>query len=215
MPIFQRMLSLMLKPWMILMAIAMIAFAYFYLDKDITLYCYNHALIEKFPGLQIITLLGSVKLALILLPIIALISFYGLHKKSLAFKAWVLWGMVLFPGIINLFLKIAIGRVRPIGLIENQEFGFYGLGFENKFQSFPSGNTQTITGLMIGLLIFYPKYYYWYFSAIFLVAASRVLLTFHYLSDVLATFYLVILELGLLFFLLKKKYPNIYEKICK
>jgi membrane-associated phospholipid phosphatase len=215
MPIFQRMLSLMLKPWAIIMAIVFIALAYFYLDKDIALYCHNHILHERLPILKFITLFGNIRFFLVALPIFALISSYILHKKPLALKAWMLWVMVLFPGIINFILKIAIGRARPIGLIENKLFGFYGPGFEHKFQSFPSGNTETITSLMIGFLILYPKYYYWYFAAIFLVAASRVLLTFHYLSDVLATFYLVVLELGLLFFIVKKKYPNIYGTVFK
>lgn len=89
-------------------------------------------------------------------------------------------------GLINLLIKWAAGRHRPINLFEKKMFGFdfFAVGYE--MNSFPSGHALTAFALATAVSFLFPRWRIPAFAAASIIAFSRVMLTSHYLSDVLA-----------------------------
>jgi membrane-associated phospholipid phosphatase len=84
-------------------------------------------------------------------------------------------------------LKVLCGRARPVLWFTEKKFGFFGFHFANEYWSFPSGHTTTFISVALGLSIFFPKYWKVFLLIGVLFSLTRVILTEHYLSDVLAT----------------------------
>ena len=89
-------------------------------------------------------------------------------------------------GIVLHLIKWIAGRHRPIDLFNHGYFGFnfFGIGYE--LTSFPSGHAQTVFTLATAVTILFPR---WGIPAFLIAAAvglSRIILTAHYLSDVIA-----------------------------
>ncbi|MBS0604116.1 MAG: phosphatase PAP2 family protein [Verrucomicrobia bacterium] len=83
-------------------------------------------------------------------------------------------------------IKCLLGRARPELLFSNGVFGFTFFSLANAFKSFPSGHACTIGAICGAFACFYPKRpLLWMILALGL-AQSRVVLTFHYLSDIVA-----------------------------
>ena len=101
--------------------------------------------------------------------------------------------------VVNLVLKIVFSRARPDLLFSQQWYGFYGFKFSAPFWSFPSGHATTIMGFVFALCALWPKYRYLFLLYGVLIALSRVVLTHHYLSDVMVASYLALVEVGLLY----------------
>lgn len=215
MSIYYKYFGFMFKPLFVVLYFFLSIFSYFYLDKSISLYFHELHLNENLVILTWITNLGMSKLYLAGLPLLAIIFYYIFHKKKLSLKFGVLWFLVFYPTVVAGVLKNLLGRARPVLLFDKNEFGFYGWHLEGIFHSFPSGHTTTITSLLIGLTILFPRYFAYWASLCVLVMLSRIMLTFHYLSDVLVSFYLVFLELGVLLYIMQHKFPKICEKILK
>ena len=94
---------------------------------------------------------------------------------------------LLCSGTIVFCLKSLFGRYRPEKLFEE---GLYGFAPFSGNTSFPSGHTQTIVAVMSALWFIYPRYRVLWAGSALLIALSRVIVTKHYLSDVLASTFL-------------------------
>ena len=215
MSIFNKILALFLRPWFILIFFTFVAISYFYLDRDIALYAFSLNLRKELYFLNWITFFGSAKFYVLFLPVLAVIFGYVLRKKSWALKTWMLWVVVLYPSLITLVFKMILGRARPIVYFNQEDFGFFGWHTERQYHSFPSGHTTAVTSLCVGLLILFPRYFYYWATICLLVLLSRVLLTYHYLSDVCVSFYLVFLELGIFTYIMQRKFPKTCELVLK
>ncbi|GGG36708.1 phosphatase PAP2 family protein [Hymenobacter glacieicola] len=93
--------------------------------------------------------------------------------------------MVGSEGLGN-FLKIYFNRPRPaaIGLHAAPNAGFWQP--VGRFDAFPSGHTAWVAGLLLPLALRFPRLRPVLLGLIGLVAAGRVALEFHWLSDVVA-----------------------------
>ncbi|MBB4264707.1 phosphatase PAP2 family protein [Roseospira visakhapatnamensis] len=98
--------------------------------------------------------------------------------------AFLLAGLAL-SGVLVTALKALFGRLRPVWLFREGEYGFAPLSFEWAANSFPSGHSQTIWAAMTALMLIFPRHWPTWVTLGILVAASRLFLTVHYLSDVL------------------------------
>jgi membrane-associated phospholipid phosphatase len=89
-------------------------------------------------------------------------------------------------GIFITLLKWIAGRHRPIDLFNHGIYGFghFGVGYE--LTSFPSGHAQTAFTLATALTILFPRWGIPLFVIAGTVGISRIILTSHYLSDVIA-----------------------------
>jgi len=164
-----------------------VVLSYFFLDVPIALLCKRldkgvtdfFGIITEF-GISTWYLVGSFGLFLI---------FSFVHRQKIyASRALFLFASIAVSGIIANIIKVILGRYRPEMLFEK---GLYGLNFFNfsffnfshGFTSFPSGHTATTFSLAWTLSLFFPRARILLICFAFLVGASRVIITSHYLSD--------------------------------
>lgn len=89
-------------------------------------------------------------------------------------------------GIVVNVVKTVLGRYRPRYLFDEGLYGFAGFSQQWAMNSFPSGHTQAAFAAMTALALLFPRLQAAFFALAVVVGASRVVLTVHYLSDVLA-----------------------------
>lgn len=87
-------------------------------------------------------------------------------------------------GLIVDVLKGLIGRLRPYELFVHGAYGFVPFSLHWSMNSFPSGHGQTIFAAMTSLAVIWPRGRYFWLLVAVVVAASRVIISVHYLSDV-------------------------------
>lgn len=214
MPVCEKIFGFVLKPWFVVSYLFLAIISYLYLDKDLSLYFHGlHS--REIVMVKWFTNLGMAKVHLALLPLLALASNFIFRKKDLALKFTVLWVCELYPAFIAWVLKNVVGRARPVLLFDKNEYGFFGWNLDGNFHSFPSGHATIVTSFVIGLTILFPRYFVYWASFCLLIMLSRVVLTIHYLSDVLLSSYLVFLEFAVFFYIIRNKFPKIYEQIIK
>jgi membrane-associated phospholipid phosphatase len=174
-----------------------IALLYFFVDKPLAWFCYGIPPGSWLYVPKIISVAGIWYLYVGLFFLLGLFFRYVAKNKLFEGRAWYLFGCVLFPSLLNAFLKVALGRARPELLFTQEIFGFYFFEPNSLYWSFPSGHAVTITALCTGLALLFPRYKIIYWVAIVLVMSSRVVLGRHYLGDVIAGMYLSLLVVGL------------------
>jgi len=113
------------------------------------------------------------------------------------YAALLLAGLALSGAVVNL-TKIVLGRQRPEYLFRDGFYGFEPLNFDTGANTFPSGHAQTIWVVAAVLCIAFPRHRLALCAVAAVVALSRVVLTEHYLSDVLVGSYLGIASVVLL-----------------
>lgn len=202
---FDRLFAVMVKPWVVIGYLVLIILLIVYLDKPVAYFFQGVNLGNTMPILNWFTKLGLGALYFVPLFILALFFRYIHRNKTWEANAWFLWLCALIPGVICVVLKIILGRARPDLLFSEGFYGFYGLNTHASFWSFPSGHTSTIMGVVFGLSVLIPRYGYAFIALGLAIATSRILLTKHYLSDVLIASYLALLEVGLLRYWLRCK----------
>jgi membrane-associated phospholipid phosphatase len=92
---------------------------------------------------------------------------------------------VAFSGILVDLVKWVAGRYRPVMLFDQGLYGFtfFRTGYE--WTSFASGHAATAFSLAAALSVLYPNGRLFFFPAAIVTAASRIILTSHFLSDVI------------------------------
>ena len=195
----------MLKPWVAALYVSFLVLSFFYFDKPIAQFFYEQDLQEKLPVIVWLTHLGTGEVYVAGLILLALFYRYICINKASEMRSWFVWLCVVIPYFLCGLLKICFGRARPEMLFDKDVYGFYGFHIDHAYWSFPSGHASTIVGLMLGLMILFPRYCYAFFFSGVVMVSTRILLTHHYLSDVLTTFYLTLLEVALLCLVLRDK----------
>jgi membrane-associated phospholipid phosphatase len=163
----------------------MIVVSYLFWDIPLTIYCrqLNPALISI---ADIITRLG-ISTWYIVASVILYLFFRYIYKDILnAARSLFVFLSLSLTGIFIDILKWITGRYRPIELFNHgcSGFGYFKTGYE--WTSFPSGHAQTAFTLATALTILFPRWGIPLFIIAGAVAISRVILTAHYLSDVIA-----------------------------
>jgi len=120
---------------------------------------------------------------------------------------------VALSGLIGDILKFVVGRTRPRLLFEQDLATFEPFTHGWAYNSFPSGHSQAIFAAMVALTLVFPRYAHAYLALAVLVAASRVLTTVHYFSDVVAGAWLgIFVTLALARFLALRGIPVRYQR---
>ncbi len=202
---FARIVTITKNPWVLIGYLVWVIFTFYFLDKPIAYYC--HELREPWALVILhgLTQLGLTSLYIIALFLFAVLFRYIYQEKIWEMRAWFLWLSVLIPNLVCLILKMLCGRSRPELLFSKHLYGFYGFQKNALFWSFPSGHTSTIMGLAFGFSALFPRYTYLYILTGICLIATRILLTQHFLSDILVALYLALLEVGLLFWWFQRK----------
>jgi membrane-associated phospholipid phosphatase len=159
--------------------------SFFFWDIPLTRYCQtlNRSVIDIF---DIITLLGITMRYLVASAVLYL--FFGfIHKNKLqSMRALFVFCSLSLCGIILHLIKWIAGRHRPNDLFNHGYFGFDYFGVGYALTSFPSGHAQTAFTLATALTILFPRWGIPAFLVAGAVGISRIILTAHYLSDVIA-----------------------------
>lgn len=169
-----------------------------FLDRPAAIYFHGAAppMIEVFRivtrfGISTWYLIGAALLFFLLRGAASLVGSSDLAERFNAF-AWVplfIFLSIAVSGLLTDILKAVFGRARPKLLFSTDNFGFDWWDMKADFWSFPSGHTTTIVALATALYILWPRYRMIYIGAAVLVAASRIVIGAHYVSDVIfATF---------------------------
>lgn len=200
-----RLLLLMISPWVVLSYFGFVIVSFLYFDKPIAYYFHDLNLRTTQEWIYWCTQLGEGLIYIVSLGLLALFFRYIRPNKQREERSWFLCLCVLIPYFICGVLKVTLGRARPDLLFSEHLYGFYGFHAHSPFWSMPSGHTTTIMSLVFGLSFLFSRY-----SLIFILAGTalvltRIILTHHYLSDVLVSSYLAFLEVGLLVYILKRQ----------
>lgn len=118
---------------------------------------------------------------------ICLILFKFILKDPL--KAWqsaVVFCTIGGSGLVGNLLKWIFGRYRPVMLFEENLYGFDFFQHTHQFTSFPSGHSNTAAALVVAASLLIPRGRWVWLSVGLLIAASRIFVGAHYLSDVIA-----------------------------
>jgi undecaprenyl-diphosphatase len=105
---------------------------------------------------------------------------------SLVARAGFLFMAVAVPGIVVTIVKRFIGRARPYLFESGGPFVFEPFRWDPNYASLPSGHTTTAFATAFAIGALYPRLRWpiWILAAV--IAASRVIVSAHYPSDVLA-----------------------------
>lgn len=163
------------------------ALSYFLWDERLAYYCQGLNL--TFLGMvNLITHAGdSLWYYILLIPAFLLARLVWKNELWSSRSLYVLLCLSL-SGIVSTGLKWLAGRHRPINLFEDGLFGFefFKIVFTYESTSFPSGHSVTAFALATAISFIYPRWSPIAIAIAILIALSRVALTAHYLSDVIA-----------------------------
>lgn len=209
----ERSIKFLTHPLVMIGCLALIIASYTLFDRPLALQIHALDLSNRYPILIWITQLGRSSLWLVIIPIVALYYRYVHRVKQTELRIWFLWGTLFITTGICTVLKNLLGRARPELLFTQDLFGFYGFQLDGMYHSFPSGHTTLATTAVISLALLFPRYRWSIFAVGVLVLATRILLTWHYLSDVLATLYMVVLEYRILLYIVTQQCPLYWKRL--
>ncbi|CAM4503542.1 MAG: hypothetical protein LEGION0403_FIIPPAGN_01869 [Legionella sp.] len=202
---FEKTFEFMKKPWVILFYAILVILSYIFVDKDLATYFHQQDLRTNIHVLSILTAFGQWIVYIVLFLATALYFRYVHTNPVFEARAWYLLGCIFIANLVCFVLKVSLSRARPDLLFSSNELGFYWFKMGKYYWSFPSGHTTTVVSLTVGIGVLFPRYFYAVLGVALLVAASRVLLYYHYLSDVMIGFYLTLLVVGFYTHYLKQK----------
>ena len=166
--------------------ILLIILSYYFIDQHLTLYIHSHidhGIIRSIA--KVLTYLGRGTPYLVGLVLCFILFRFILHKKQLSLNVLYLFLCVAVSGIICDLVKVLLGRARPSLWFNHHIFGFTFFKEQYSYFSFPSGHVTTISSFALGLMLLVPKFRIPGILLIIAVAASRLILEWHYLSDVM------------------------------
>jgi membrane-associated phospholipid phosphatase len=202
---FEKTFHFMKKPGVIVFYAILVLLSYIFVDRALATYFHGLDLRTSIHFLRYLTALGQ-WMGYIVLFFIAAVYFRFIQANPVyAARSLYLLSCVFIANLVCLVVKVTLSRARPDLLFASGQFGFYWFKSTSNYWSFPSGHTSTIISVASGLGIVFPRYFYVLLSLALLVAASRVLLYHHYLSDVMTGFYLSLMVVGLFTQYLKGK----------
>jgi membrane-associated phospholipid phosphatase len=202
---FERLFSVLNKPWMIASYVVLALLMYRFADKPIAIYFYQLDLRHHDHILHAITLLGKSSIYILLFALSGLFFRYVKKNELIEQRSWFLLACVVLMYMVGFVLKITFSRARPELFFMEHYFGFYWFKLNDLFWSFPSGHSMTIGSVAAGLGVLFPRYFYAFFVVALMVLYTRVGLYYHYLSDVITGLYLSVLVVGFFSEYLKKK----------
>jgi len=158
-------------------------YSYLYLDIDILNYFYSHIGNPVNHYIQLISHLGKSTIYIVGSVVIYLI--YRISNPKVAKDALFILSTTIASGILVNIIKVIFGRARPRLYIDEHLYGFFWLKIDVLYRSFPSGHATTAMGVWLAFALLLPRYRVPLILVGILIALSRIVLTEHYLSDIL------------------------------
>jgi undecaprenyl-diphosphatase len=105
---------------------------------------------------------------------------------AIAVRLGFLFVAIALPGLLLTIVKRLIGRARPLVGGSIDPFLYRPLGWDVEYASLPSGHAVDAFAAAAAIGALWPKTRPWMWTYAVVIAASRVVLTAHFPSDVLA-----------------------------
>jgi membrane-associated phospholipid phosphatase len=137
----------------------------------------------------------------------AVFTFIRPHRRY-AYMGLFIFASVAVSGLLTDIIKVIFARYRPEMLFEKGLYGLTFFDYDSRIVSFPSGHAATAFSLAFCLSYLFPKFRIPLFCFAVTVAASRVIITSHYLSDAVAGGWLAMVCV----FFLKKAFASMERK---
>jgi membrane-associated phospholipid phosphatase len=96
-----------------------------------------------------------------------------------------LFAAVAVSGILANLIKLAVGRLRPNLFLSDGSYGFEPWHLDSDLRGFPSGHAATLFALAFAIALIRPGWRLPALAAAIVIAATRVVINAHYLSDVI------------------------------
>lgn len=93
---------------------------------------------------------------------------------------------IAISGLVTDFFKPLIGQARPVAWLRDGVYGFRPFSFNAAWNAMPSGHATTAFSLALVLSAFFPRWRVIWWGLALLLAASRVVVNAHYVSDIVA-----------------------------
>ena len=132
-------------------------------------------------GWFLVPLAGLIIAAAILSPLAGRIA--NLVLASIVVRLTYLFVAIAAPGLVVTIVKRLIGRVRPS---ESGPFAYIPWSWQHEYASLPSGHTTTAFAAAAAIAALWPKARVPMLIFAAIIAASRVVITAHFVSDVVA-----------------------------
>ena len=130
--------------------------------------------------------IGMVLVAIALIASPALASLSRLVLAAIAVRAAFLFAAIAVPSLFATIIKRLIGRARPFVGNAADPFLYQPLVWRVDHASMPSGHATTAFAAAIAIALVWPRLRWPMLVYAVIIAASRVALDAHYLSDVIA-----------------------------
>lgn len=169
-----------------LITLSITLFSYFYVDQYVAIWCHVNLTHTEEMFFLFITQFGDSAFYLIGFATAGLAFHYYWKRPVWRNRFIFLFAAVSISGILADIIKVIAGRYRPSELLEKGLYGFDFFHFDRALTSFPSGHTTTAFALATAIGYLWPKYstILWIFALS--VGISRIVISAHYPSDVLA-----------------------------
>ena len=167
------------------LSLLLIIISYLFWDIPLTKYCktLSPSIIKM---AEVVTIFGITTWYLVGSIIFYVFFLYIYKNNRYAAQSLFVFLSLSITGIFINLVKWVAGRHRPIDLFNSGHFGFDYFGQVYELISFPSGHAQTAFTLATALTLLYPRCGIPLFIMASAVGISRIILTSHYLSDVIA-----------------------------
>lgn len=163
-----------------------IVLSYYFVDRQFALWCIDKCVGSSNDFFIVLTHFGVSTYYLI--PSALLFFYFQYFKKNplYAYHALFIFSAVALSGITADIIKGIAGRFRPSLFFQQKLYGFDFFHYHSAMTSFPSGHTTTAFALAMYVSLHWPKWAIlgWIMAAA--VGISRIALSLHYVSDVLA-----------------------------
>lgn len=158
--------------------------SYSYLDLPIALYFHN---LQDSPLVWIASILTYFGEGVYYI-VPSLILFVIFHKRNHYYAQVSLFILATtsISGILVNLVKPIFGRFRPNMYFAENLYGYNWFEFSYSMNSFPSGHSATALGAWLAFAMIFPKYRIFLLIIGIIIASTRIIVTAHFLSDVIA-----------------------------
>lgn len=195
-----------MRNFLYLAILVLIILSYIYLDIPIARYF--HTLSDgQQTFFTYLSLIGDPSINLTIWPVIYFYVRFIRKNRFVANKLLLIVLSLSLCHFIDFPLKILFGRARPELLFSENLYGFQFFEFSDKELSFPSGHAITVSAIMGSLNCLYPRHGYAFLGFALLISLIRVVLTAHYLSDVLVSLGIGFMVASIVYTFMNKEIP--------
>lgn len=167
----------------ILVVSTLAVISYIFFDKTIAYYFHSISSYNLIGIFEYITKAGNSVIYIVVS--FFLYVLYRKRKPVIALKSLFIFLSVVVSGICILVIKFIAARYRPGMLFAHKLYGFSWFHIGYSYNSFPSGHSATAFSAFVGLSLLFPKYKLLFYFFAIIVAISRVIVSAHYLSDIM------------------------------